>query len=117
IAGPISNLVLASICAILARILPLGFLPFFSVLIAINVRLALFNLIPIHPLDGFKIVGGLLPREKAHEWYQLERYGLIFLLFLIIPFGPRSMLESILGPFISVVTTFLIPHAAAGGVI
>ena len=46
----------------------------------LNVFLGVLNLIPIHPLDGFKAVGGLLPESQANEWYQLERYGIIFLL-------------------------------------
>jgi Zn-dependent protease len=70
--------------------------------------LAVFNLLPIHPLDGFKIVGGLLPEDKAREWYQLERYGLLFLILLILPIGKGSMISSIISPAISFVTNLLV---------
>jgi len=124
LAGPASNLILAFVLSLLFRFLlamspGLGIgigqailLPF----IAINVMLALFNLLPIHPLDGFKIVGGILSRDQARSWYDLERYGMIFLLFLIVPFGGRSMLDSILQPLISLVLPLFLP-AAVGGIV
>ncbi|MEK7070311.1 MAG: site-2 protease family protein [Patescibacteria group bacterium] len=119
IAGPISNFILASICAILMRL----FLFFDQVtlvtignnilapVIMLNIILGVFNLIPIHPLDGFKIVGALLSSERAREWYQLERFGLIFLLLLIIPIGGSNMLSTIIRPIVNVVLSFLIPSA------
>ena len=77
-------------------------------IIQLNVMLAVFNLLPIHPLDGFKIVGGLLPEKRAHEWYQLERFGYIFLLLLIVSPG---MLQAIVGPVISLLSKLLLPSA------
>ena len=59
-----------------------------KIFISLNVTLAVFNLIPIEPLDGFKIVGGLLSEEQAIKWYSLRPYGIFFLLVLIIPLGP-----------------------------
>lgn len=113
-AGPLSNIILAIILAIIVRIIETPLLyPF----IYLNVSLAVFNLLPIHPLDGFKIVGGILPRDKAHEWYQLERYGIIFLLLLIVPFGQRSMLASILVPPIDFILNILLPQTASSGII
>lgn len=111
-AGPVSNILLATLVAILIRFLPLGVVSFGPFLIGtkevvdfllpiifINVSLAIFNLIPIHPLDGFKIVGGIIPSEYVKEWYSLERYGVIILLFLLLPFGPgSSILQSIISP-------------------
>lgn len=52
-------------------------------LVWINLILAVFNLIPVPPLDGSKILAGLLPDSGAQMIYSLERYGPIFLLLLI----------------------------------
>ena len=124
LAGPFSNFVLASLLAISLRLL--AFFKFSSLLsagyffllpiISLNVILGVFNLLPIHPLDGFKIAGGLLSDEKAREWYQLERYGMIFLIMLIFPFGRGSMLDIIIRPVISFILNLLIP-SSIGGVI
>ncbi len=105
VAGPISNLVLAIICSFIYTATSFSLLlPF----ITLNVMLAVFNLLPIHPLDGFKIVGGLLSEEKAREWYQLERYGILFLVLLILPMGGGSMLSKIISPVIQFVLGLLV---------
>lgn len=128
IAGPIANLVLASASAIILRLLFAFRLPMLAnsgtnVLLAIfvnllqpvivlNVMLAIFNLVPISPLDGFKIVGGILPEEYAQQWYELERYGLIFLLFLIFPiFTPTAPLFMVITPVINFILGVLLPSA------
>jgi Zn-dependent protease len=82
-----------------------------------NVVLGLFNLIPVHPLDGFSIVAGLLPREKSQEWEGLQRYGMIFLLLLIIPLGSGSMLDTFLHPLVRLVTGLLIPVGRTAGIL
>lgn len=77
LAGPVSNLVLAAVGALLYRATG------FDLLIAVvelNLVLAVFNLIPIHPLDGFKVLGGFLPRSIYLQWMEFERYGPIFLI-------------------------------------
>ncbi len=122
IAGPASNLILAIVLAIGLRLIILFNLSlFFTIgsfilipIISLNVVLAVFNLLPIHPLDGFKIVGGLLSEEKAREWYQLERYGMIFLLMLIFPLGKGSMLDVIIRPVVSFIIQLFIPHSIGG---
>lgn len=105
VAGPISNFLLAILITIALKITGLQFLIIF---IQLNVMLGVFNLLPIHPLDGFKIVGGLLPEDKAREWYQLERYGILFLILLILPIGKGSMISSIISPAISFVMRILL---------
>lgn len=127
LAGPISNLILATVCAIIVRVLfsvqapgsSSGALVNFFVIgllepiIALNVVLAIFNLVPIHPLDGFKIVGGILPEEYAHQWNELEPYGLIFLLFLILPiFGGVSPISQLISPVINFILSLLLPTAS-----
>jgi Zn-dependent protease len=126
IAGPVSNLLTASVCAILLRILlalrlPLMSQPVIGIglfiltnllepIIMLNVVLAIFNLVPIHPLDGFKIVGGFLSDSQAKQWYQLEPYGIIFLLFLIFPIlGGVAPINRIISPFINFIISILIP--------
>lgn len=124
VAGPLSNLVLASILSILIRLFILFHLSFASIIglfllpiIQMNVVLGIFNLLPIEPLDGFKIVGGLLPGEKAREWEELRRYGLLFLLVLIFPIGRSSMLDIVIRPIISFIIRLLIPSPFMGGFI
>lgn len=125
LAGPASNLLLAVLLSIVLRLFILfnlsglfiiGSLLLFP-LITMNVLLGLFNLIPIHPLDGFAIVRGFLPREKAHEWDGLRRYGMIFLLLLIIPLGNGSMLSSFLQPLASFIINLLIPAGRSAGIV
>ena len=123
LAGPFSNFILASLMAIFLRLIIFFGLTslqniayfIFVPMISLNIVLGVFNLLPIHPLDGFKIFGGILSDEKAREWYQLERYGMIFLLMLIFPFGRSSLLDSIIRPVISFILNLLIP--AGSGII
>lgn len=104
-AGPVSNLLLALVLSLPIRfsILPLFISQLLFPIILLNIILAVFNLIPIHPLDGFKIVGGFLSEEQAREWYTLERYGLIFLFLLILPINGVSLLSSIMNPLLNFV--------------
>lgn len=121
IAGPSSNFILAIILAILLKLfifLQLNFLIIiggiiFVPMIRMNIVLGVFNLLPIHPMDGFKIVEGILPEEKAHEWKQLQRFGMIFLLLLIFPIAGNSMLNGFLTPVVGFLFNLLVP----GGII
>jgi Zn-dependent protease len=122
LAGPFSNILLAVVCSLLLSLLNLFQLSFLSiiginileVIIITNLGLGVFNLLPIHPLDGFKVVGGLLSEEKAREWYQLERYGMIFLLLLIVPLGQTPILYSIMDPILNFLQSLLIPAMKSG---
>lgn len=125
LAGPVSNFLLAGLCAVLLNLLVdarltllsssvLGAMAYvLSVLlqpvIVLNVVLGVFNLIPIHPLDGFKIVEGILPAEYAKQWRELESYGMIFLLFLVFPiFGGASPVSRIISPVIDFILSLLL---------
>lgn len=117
LAGPTSNIILASICSIVlylfnnvqSNFLTVIGLSFLISLISINLMLAVFNLLPIHPLDGFKIVEGLLTEKQAQEWRKLERLGFIILLLLIFPFNGESAISSILGPILRFLYGIFIP--------
>ncbi len=52
--------------------------------ILVNAYLAVFNMIPLPPLDGGKVMAGLLPDHLAQRWYGLERYGMLILLGLLV---------------------------------
>ncbi len=125
LAGPVSNILLATVCSLIIQILfslRLELLPystlgliltgFLQQLIVFNVILAVFNLVPIHPLDGFKVVEGILPEDRAREWHELERYGMIFLLFLLFPiFGGTAPVTRLISPVINFLLNLLLPSA------
>jgi Zn-dependent protease len=109
VAGPFSNLVLALLAAIPVRLgllplLDIGRIPDISpsagevliLFININLGLMLFNMIPIAPLDGFKIAVGVLPRELAEPLSRLEPYGPILLLLLLV--AGSGLLSLLIGP-------------------
>lgn len=122
-AGPVSNILLATVLSITLRaLLTTPYAMFAYILlqpvIVMNVFLAVFNLVPIHPLDGFKIVEGLLPPDYARQWHELESYGMIFLLFLIFPvFGGVSPVSRLIFPVINFLLSLLLPGAGSAGII
>lgn len=110
LAGPASNLILA---ILLSLILKLQFSPLLSLflipIIIININLAIFNLLPIPPLDGSKILYGILPMSWAEEYNDFMRsYGSILLILLIIPIGGSSLVINLIMPVINLVTRLLL---------
>lgn len=101
-AGPLANFTLAAISALALNFLGssggllAGFLYYFTFY---NTGLGVFNLLPVAPLDGFKVVSGILPGNLAFQWEQLASYGVFILLFLIL----TNSLEKILFPLMRVV--------------
>lgn len=109
LAGPLSNLIQAVVFAIMFR-----FFPFYPellfTLVAVNITLGLFNLLPLWPLDGSKILLNLLPIETSLEWQEaLTRYSLpLMLVLLFFPFGQSNILQSLLGSVTYFITRILI---------
>ena len=106
LAGPASNFIMAVLATILLGAFAYN-IPYLDritqYLIYINVILAIFNLLPIPPLDGSKILAGLIPGSQ--EWmYKLEQYGLIILILLLV----TNIIPKILGLFIGPVYQLLI---------
>ncbi|MGM0471458.1 MAG: site-2 protease family protein [Bacillota bacterium] len=97
-AGPASNILLAVLFALLLRFFSLGLprvaLVFLKLGVGINLGLAIFNLIPMPPLDGSKILKGLLPAKYDQFIYELEAYGPFLLMFLVF----TGLLGNIIGP-------------------
>ena len=112
LAGPATNLFLALASALLARGIWLGasalpwspelesvLVPLSTMLVAsvwINMVLCVLNLLPVPPLDGGRIVTGLLPAGIATRYAKIEKYGMIVLLVLMF----SGALSQIIGPII-----------------
>ncbi|MDD5562284.1 MAG: site-2 protease family protein [Thermoanaerobaculaceae bacterium] len=122
LAGPASNLALAAVVTAVLLVVKAGMPSFRTVLMAmlqngsqgaggvaapliyllfslamINIVLAVFNLIPIPPLDGSHVVGALLPPALHWRWAQFERYGFLLLIALLW----TGFLSVILRPFVT----------------
>ena len=112
IAGPISNILLAIVLSLIIKIFPIPYLlaSIFSLLISLNITLAIFNLVPIFPLDGEKILGGILPPDLYREYTMIMRqYGTIILIFMLLPItGGTSPISALISPVISFISHLLL---------
>lgn len=115
--GPAANIVFAILLAFFVRLAHL-FMPANSMnlqtlifpIIALNIMWAIFNLIPIHPLDGGKVLVGLLPQEIALRVDDfLKRYGFILILLLLFPIFGFSPIFTFISPLIEKILSLLLP--------
>jgi len=94
LAGPVSNILLALLTALINFIFKPDPSSIFAVILivfaSINISLAVFNLLPIPPLDGHKIVRALLPKKIRYYWEKLEKFSIFIILIFILPISPLS---------------------------
>lgn len=113
LAGPASNVMLAVLISAFIRLVGVDSqLILFALgqLVFINIALAIFNLVPIAPLDGEKILYALLPKQTAFEYREfMQRYGMIVLILMIFPvLGGVSPVSRLISPIIEFVASLLL---------
>lgn len=121
LAGPVSNLIMAFIFMLLFNAvfylspaiyqdsLPYYICMFFSYTASINISLAVFNLLPIPPLDGSRILSAVLPDKYYYTLMQYERY-IVLLIYVLILTGilstPISFLSGLIYDLLDNITSF-----------
>ncbi len=113
--GPFSNLLLAILFAIPLRLMPTGLGEglgnLLLVFVETNLVLMLFNLIPIGPLDGAKVLVAFLPERQAYEFSRfMAQYGML-ILFALISFGNRILSAIIFPPLATLLVLLVGPVA------
>jgi len=126
IAGPVANLLAAVIFTIIFRLsfsliseisitrdssfinlitsFIQGWMLFLQTGIIIDLALAIFNMIPVPPLDGSKILIGILPVKLAYKYAKIESYGQVILLFLVL----SGIIGKVLFPAVSFIYRYLL---------
>jgi Zn-dependent protease len=105
-AGPVSNLMIAVVAALALRLIPMGAGPASMIAtqaLLLNVLLAVFNMLPIPPLDGGQIMMALLPAAISVRLRFLYEYGFLILMALLL----TGVLGSLIGPPYYVILSWL----------
>jgi Zn-dependent protease len=113
LAGPASNLVLALLFSIAWKSMVYwGGMPtsalaprVMEMALTFNIILAIFNMIPIPPLDGSRVMAYLLPNHMRESYVSLERFGLMIVLLLVMTGSLRMILGATLWPMVGLVDT------------
>lgn len=120
LAGPTSNLLLAVIAGLLLRLhlfpwqASSGILPsaadFFFTFMTINLVLMLFNLIPLAPLDGEKVLAFFLPSKWSNSFSQIQRYGpiLLMVLLFVLPMVGVDIISWVMTPALNQISKALL---------
>ncbi len=115
LAGPLTNIALAAVAAIPLRSgagdvlrgeIGSAYETILTSIVVFNCLLGIFNLLPIPPLDGSKVVYGLLPPRQAYTWRSYEQYG-PFVLLLVLFVLPYARID-VLGPLVLTPARFLV---------
>lgn len=119
-AGPVMNLFLAFSCGLIFRLLltlptgPEGGAVWFLRPVRLmmlegikwNVLLAVFNMIPIPPLDGGRVMVGLLPPRQSYAYSQIEPFGFI-VIFILMLWDPLGFMRGVVYPLIAVISSLI----------
>lgn len=107
LAGPVMNISIAVICALAFRVVyatgfNMSLVSMLAQVVVVNISLAVFNLIPIPPLDGHHILGALIPKFKSFSNRIMARYGMIVLVLVLFFAG------SLISPLVALCTKVLL---------
>jgi len=104
LSGPVSNLIIAFVLSIIAKLsMPAALSQILFLGVTINVILGIFNLIPIPPLDGSRVLTALLPHKLAHRYLKLEPYGFVIIILLVM----SGVFGMIVFPVVRLILTLL----------
>lgn len=115
-AGPVTNFCLATVCAGVLHLMPTLGVPMGNAMymvfyygVIVNLILGIFNLIPLPPLDGSRILAYFLPPRLAYKYYALERYGFVILIGIILlgNFTGISLVGRVIWPAVGAAASLL----------
>jgi len=107
LAGPLANIALAAVAALplrfgSAEVFGDAYAEILGAIVLWNCVLAIFNLVPIPPLDGANVVYGLLPPRQQFSWRTYQQYG-PFLLLAVLLFAPQILSAVVFAPALAIV--------------
>ncbi|NLE74799.1 MAG: site-2 protease family protein [Actinobacteria bacterium] len=116
LAGPVTNFLIAVVLGVVLNFIhpPVTSLFFRIMFMAfqVNIVLGVFNLIPLPPLDGSRVIGAFMPRDMYARWVALDRYGIVFILLIFIVF--RGPFLTVLGWAYGGISRLLLPYYFGG---